>query len=126
MIFGIGTDIVRVTRMQKNIERYGEKFAERILTAAELGEYRQEARPAHFLAKRFAAKEAAAKAMGTGFRDGLMLHHIGVTHDRAGKPQLVFTDQAAEFVRTHGITSVHVSLADEEDHAVAFVTLAKD
>lgn len=126
MIFGIGTDIVRVARMQKNIERYGEKFAERMLTAAELEDYRREARKAHFLAKRFAAKEAAAKAMGTGFRDGLMLHHIGVTHDAAGKPQLAFTDQAAEFIRANAIVSVHVSLADEEDHAVAFVTLACD
>lgn len=126
MIFGIGTDIVRVDRMQKNIERHGERFAERILTVAELDEFRNEARPAHFLAKRFAAKEAAAKAMGTGFRDGLMLHHIGVTHDQAGKPQLAFTDQAEEFIRRHGITSVHVSLADEQDHAVAFVTLATD
>lgn len=124
MIFGIGTDIVRVARMQKNIERYGEKFAERILTPAELTEFRKESRQAHFLAKRFAAKEAAAKAMGTGFRDGLMLHHIGVTHDAAGKPHLAFTDQAAEFVQANRITGVHVSLSDEEDHAVAFVTLA--
>lgn len=124
MIFGIGTDIVRVARMQKNIERYGEKFAERILTSAELAEFRKESRQAHFLAKRFAAKEAAAKAMGTGFRDGLMLHHIGVTHDAVGKPHLAFTDQAAEFVQANRITSVHVSLSDEEDHAVAFVTLA--
>lgn len=126
MIFGIGTDIVRVARMQQNIERYGEKFAERILTRAELEDYRREARKAHFLAKRFAAKEAAAKAMGTGFRDGLMLHHIGVTHDAAGKPQLAFTDQAADFIRANAIVGVHVSLADEEDHAVAFVTLALD
>jgi len=124
MIFGIGTDIVRVARMQKNIERYGERFAERILTSAEMAEYHLEARKAHFLAKRFAAKEAAAKAMGTGFRDGLMLHHIGVTHDAAGKPHLAFSDHAADFIRSHGINSIHVSLADEEDHAVAFVTLA--
>lgn len=125
MIFGIGTDIVRVARMQKNVERYGEKFAERILTGSELEEYRSESRKAHFLAKRFAAKEAAAKAMGTGFRDGLMLHHIGVTHDAAGKPQLAFSDQAAEFIAANAITGIHVSLADEEDHAVAFVTLSR-
>jgi len=125
VIFGIGTDIVRVARMQKNVERYGEKFAERILTGAELEEYRLETRKAHFLAKRFAAKEAAAKAMGTGFRDGLMLHHIGVTHDSAGKPQLAFSDQAAEFIAANAITGIHVSLADEEDNAVAFVTLSK-
>ena len=126
MIFGIGTDIVRVARMQQNIERYGEKFAERILTPTELQEFRRESRPAHFLAKRFAAKEAAAKAMGTGFRDGLHFHHIGVGHDAAGKPRLEFTDEAAAFVQAHAITNVHVSLADEEDHAVAFVTLATD
>jgi holo-[acyl-carrier protein] synthase len=126
MIFGIGTDIVRVARMQQNIERHGERFAERILTDAELGDYHRDARKAHFLAKRFAAKEAAAKAMGTGFRDGLALGNIGVAHDAAGKPFLEFNGCAADFVRTRGITAAHVSLADEEDHAVAFVTLTTD
>jgi len=126
MIFGIGTDIVRVSRMQKNIGRYGDKFAERILTPAEMEDYRKDARKAHFLAKRFAAKEAAAKAMGTGFSDGLAFSHIGVSHDSAGKPSLEFSGHAAEFIRFKGITSAHVSLADEEDHAVAFVTLVRD
>ena len=126
MIYGIGTDIVRVERMRMNIERYGDKFVERILTDAELQDYTREARKAHFLAKRFAAKEAAAKAMGTGFSNGLALRHIGITHDPAGKPQLEFTEHAADFVREKGITHAHVSLADEEDHAVAFVTLSTD
>ncbi len=123
MIFGIGTDIVRVARMQQDIARYGEKFAERILTAKELDEFRQSPQPANFLARRFAAKEAAAKAMGTGFRDGLHLRDIGVGHDIHGKPLLEFSGRAIEFVREKGITTVHVSLADEEDNAVAFVTL---
>ncbi|MDA8364899.1 MAG: holo-ACP synthase [Gammaproteobacteria bacterium] len=126
MIFGIGTDIVRVSRMQRNIERYGDRFALRILTAAEMEDYRREVRKAHFLAKRFAAKEAAAKAMGTGFSGGLGYRDIGVSHDRAGKPALEFSGTAAEFMRSRGINSTHVSLADEEDHAVAFVTLARD
>lgn len=126
MIYGIGTDIVRVARMQSNIERYGDKFVERILTDAEQEDYAKEARKAHFLAKRFAAKEAAAKAMGTGFSNGLALRHIGVTHDPAGKPQLEFTGYAADFVREKGIIRALVSLADEEDHAVAFVTLSTD
>ena len=95
MIFGIGTDIVRVTRMQRSLERYGQRFAERILAAEELAEFSLEARKAHFLAKRFAAKEAAAKAMGTGFRDGLALRHIAVGHDALGKPQLIFSGKAA-------------------------------
>ncbi len=123
MIFGIGTDIVRVARMQADIARYGEKFAERILTAKELDEFRQSPQPANFLARRFAAKEAAAKAMGTGFRDGLHLRDIGVGHDPNGRPLLEFSGRASEFVRAQGITTVHVSLADEEDNAVAFVTL---
>lgn len=123
MIYGIGTDIVRVARMQADLARFGDKFAERILTDAELDEYRQSNARAHFLARRFAAKEAAAKAMGTGFRDGLSPRNIGVTHDAQGKPLLEFSGRALEFVRAKRITTVHVSLADEADHAVAFVTL---
>lgn len=123
MIYGIGTDIVRVARMEQDLARYGDKFAERILTDTELNEYRRAGERAHFLARRFAAKEAAAKAMGTGFRDGLRLRDIGVTHDANGKPLLEFTGRAREFVKEKGISTVHISLADEEDNAVAFVTL---
>ena len=67
MIFGIGTDIVRVSRLRRDLERFGVRFAERILTDDELAEFHQKENKAHFLARRFAAKEAAAKAMGTGF-----------------------------------------------------------
>lgn len=123
MIFGIGTDIVRVSRLQRDLERFGVRFAERILTADELAEFHRKENKAHFLARRFAAKEAAAKAMGTGFALGLQLRHIGVAHDALGKPQLVFAGRALEFVRERGVTTAHVSLADEDDHAVAFVTL---
>lgn len=123
MIFGIGTDIVRVSRLAADLERFGEKFAERILTEAELAEFRAVAAKANFLARRFAAKEAAAKAMGTGFANGLSLRHIGVTHDGNGKPELVFAGRALEFMREKRIRVAHVSLADEVDHAVAFVTL---
>lgn len=126
MIYGIGTDIVRVARMQRNVDRYGEKFAQRILTEEELGEYRRTPRPAQFLAKRFAAKEAAAKAMGTGFSNGLCFGHIGVAHDGAGKPLLQFTDYAAEFMAHHRIAQVHLSLSDEAEYAVAFVVLATE
>jgi holo-[acyl-carrier protein] synthase len=125
MIFGIGTDIVRVARIEQDLRRFGERFAERILTADELEEFRLNPRPAHFLARRFAAKEATAKAMGTGFANGLSWRHIGVGHDAAGKPMLEFSGEAEEFLRRHGIAVTHISLADEEDHAVAFVTLEK-
>ncbi len=126
MIFGIGTDIVRVARFEKSLARYGERFARRILTDTEFADFKQIARPAHFLAKRFAAKEAAAKAMGTGFRNGLSLRHIGVSHDVNGKPQLQFSGVAADFLDHNSINNAHISLADEQEHAVAFVTLSRD
>ncbi len=126
MIFGIGTDIVRVERIERILEQRGERFARRILTEREYADLRQAHAPAHFLARRFAAKEAAAKAMGTGFRKGLHLHHIGVGHDGNGRPLLEFDGYAAEFMRDHGIRSAHLSLADEREYAVAFVTLSTD
>lgn len=124
MIHGIGTDIVRVSRMHRNLERFGQRFAARILTEAELAEFVRHPRQAHFLAKRFAAKEAAAKAMGIGFRNGLRLRDIGVVHDANGRPLLQFIGYAQAFVQERRITDAHVSLADEEDYAVAFVALA--
>jgi holo-[acyl-carrier protein] synthase len=123
MIFGIGTDIVHVKRMHDNLEQYGDKFARRILTDAEFTEFQNKNNKTAFLAKRFAAKEATAKAMGTGFSDGLSLRHIGVIHDAAGKPMLEFSDVAARFISAQNIKQSYLSLADERDYAVAFVTL---
>ena len=123
MIFGIGTDIVRVARMQQDLDRFGERFAARILTENEMQEFRRNAGKANFLARRFAAKEAAVKALGTGFSQGIQLHDIEVGHDAQGKPLLEFHGRAREFMRENSITVSHISLADEQDHAVAFVTL---
>ena len=125
MIFGIGTDIVRVDRMRANMARYGDKFARRILTVTEFEEFCVSRQPAHFLAKRFAAKEAAAKALGTGFRNGLSLRDIGVTHDAHGKPQLAYYGKAEDLRRTLSIGEGHLSIADERDYAVAFVALLR-
>lgn len=123
MIYGIGTDIVHVKRMRDNLDKYKDKFARRILTDSEFVEFESKNDKAAFLAKRFAAKEAAAKAMGTGFSQGLSLHHIGVGHDDAGKPVLEFSDVAEKFIQEKKIKQAHLSLADERDYAVAFVTL---
>jgi len=123
MIFGIGTDIVRVGRIRDDLSRFGDRFAERILTASELLEFHQNVNKANFLARRFAAKEAAVKAMGTGFSNGVQLHDIEVTHDEQGKPMLAFHGRAREFMQERSVAVAHISLADEQDHAVAFVTL---
>lgn len=123
MIYGIGTDIVHVKRMRDNLDKYEDKFARRILTDSEFAEFKNKKDKAAFLAKRFAAKEATVKAMGTGFTQGLSLHHIGVGHDAAGKPILEFLDLAEIFIQEKKIKQAHLSLADERDYAVAFVTL---
>jgi len=125
MIFGIGTDIVAVARMSGIVERHGGKFAQRVLAASELEEYRAASDKARFLAKRFAAKEAAAKALGTGFAGGLSLRHIAVTHDENGRPLLQFVGYAAQLAHRLGIGEAFVSVADERDYALAYVTLQR-
>jgi holo-[acyl-carrier protein] synthase len=125
VIFGIGTDIVSVSRMESALSRHGDRFAERILAEMELEEYRQTAKPAHFLAKRFAAKEAAAKAFGTGFRDGIAMADFIINHDNLGKPLLFFAGRAESFCHEHGVGESFISISDEKEHAVAFVTLLK-
>lgn len=125
MIVGIGTDIVRIARIEGMLDRYGLRVAERILSAEELQEFSTVARPARFLAKRFAVKEAVAKAFGTGFRDGLSLRHIGLRHDELGRPLLTFTERAEEIRVQLQVSVSHVSVADEQDYAIAFVTLQR-
>lgn len=122
-IYGIGTDIVRIARMEDDLRRYGERFAQRILAPAELEEYRASRMPARFLAKRFAAKEAAVKALGTGFSQGVSLHHFAVGHEAAGRPYLIYGGEAQRLCREFGIVASHLSIADETEYAVAFVTL---
>ena len=125
MLVGIGTDIVRIARFERMLERHGTRIAERILGAEELREFAACARPARFLAKRFAVKEAVAKAFGTGFRDGLSLRHIGLKHDGLGRPELSFSGRATELCALLRVGDSHVSVADEDDYAVAFVTLLR-
>lgn len=123
MIFGIGTDIVSVGRIAEASERHGPAFAARLLTPAELAEYAQQPHPARFLAKRFAAKEAFAKATGQGLRHPVTLHNITVGHDELGKPTLQCAPELESFLNTLGVTCHHLSISDEHEHVVAFVIL---
>jgi holo-[acyl-carrier protein] synthase len=123
MIFGIGTDIVEYARIEAMWVRYDARFAERVLSERELPSFKSSPHAARFLAKRFAAKEAFAKAIGSGLRDPVSLRRISVTHDGLGKPVLLF-DQV---LRTHlaqlGISGHHLSISDERSMIVAFVVL---
>lgn len=129
MIIGIGNDLVAIERIAHNIETHGTRFVTRCFNAEEIA--RAENRPAAVrastYAKRFAAKEAAAKALGTGFRDGLHLADIGVLNDEAGKPFLTLSDKARaglDAITPAGMKAlIHVSLSDDKDFAQAFVII---
>lgn len=125
MIYGIGTDLVETSRIARLLEKYGERFARRLLTDEEWPEYTKSMQPAMFLAKRFAAKEALAKAFGTGIRHPVSLSHIGVTHDTSGKPYFKFHPELHTLAQNEGITRHHLSISDELNLACAFVILEK-
>ncbi len=123
MIFGIGTDIVQINRMQENLDKIGERFAQRILSDQEYLEFLEHPSKSAFLSKRFAAKEATVKAFGTGFRNGISMKHIQVEHDELGKPILVFSAAAKAVAEQNNIARSHISIADEKEFAVAYVVL---
>lgn len=123
MIFGIGTDIVEYARIEALWARYGERFAERLLSERELAECRASSQPARLLAKRFAAKEAFAKAVGSGMRHPVGFQRIGVTHDGLGKPVLQFDEILRTYLAQLGVNGHHLSISDERDMIVAFVVL---
>lgn len=124
-IYGVGTDIVRIERIEASLARHGERFARRILAPSEVAAYHAARHPARLLAKRFAAKEAAAKALGTGFRGGVGLRDIAVDHEPGGRPFLRFSGGADALCHTLGIAESHLSLSDEQEYAIAFVTLVR-
>jgi holo-[acyl-carrier protein] synthase len=123
MIFGIGTDIVAYSRIEALHQRYGERFARRILSETEMAEFFKHAHPARLLMKRFAAKEALAKAVGTGLHHPVSMTQMTVTHDPLGKPSFVFSLQLLDYIYEIGIKRHHLSISDERDIAVAFVIL---
>jgi holo-[acyl-carrier protein] synthase len=126
VIFGVGVDIVQIDRMERGLERHGERFYRRILTDAEQAEFLGLQQKPRFLASRFAAKEAFVKALGTGFQLGLTHRDAGVEHDELGRPVLTFSPRALELMRERGVGQGHLSLSDEIHYAVAFVTLEKE
>lgn len=123
MIYGIGTDIVEVSRIEESLVRFGNTFAQRILTEDEYLEFQLSQVQARFLAKRFAAKEAFGKALGTGLRTPVTMQQIGVGHNDLGKPVLVLGKDLQAWTDERGIKVMHISISDEKALAVAFVVL---
>ena len=125
MIVGIGTDIARIERFEAGMARHGERFARRLLGAQELARFADHPQPAAFLAKRFAAKEAFVKALGTGLRQGMRFTQIQVVNDALGTPSFVLSDEAEALTARAGIRHLHLSISDERDQAIAFVVLER-
>lgn len=123
MIRGIGTDIVYISRIENVRDRFGERFLRRFLSRAEYDEYQRRKASASFLAKRFAAKEAAAKALGVGIGKGARLREIEVLNDANGKPVLHLHGETARTAQRLGVSATHIAISDERDIAQAFVVL---
>ena len=125
-IFGIGIDIVQIDRMALSIDKYGDKFVNKILHENEIEKYYALKNKERYLAKRFAAKEAFAKALGTGIVEGVTLPRIEVINDKLGKPEIVLHDITKQKISSLGINSIFLSISDEKNYAVAQVVLERN
>ena len=121
MIMGVGVDIAELERIGSAYSRFGDKFSSRILTPAEMALVPANAIP--YLASRFAAKEAAVKALGTGFSGGISFQDIELRSDALGKPLIFFHNQAQIRCRALGVRTAHITLSHSRDNAVAMVIL---
>ena len=127
MIVGLGSDLTDIRRIEKSLVRFGERFVTRIFTDVERARSERKADPAASYAKRFAAKEACAKALGTGFRDGVFWRDMGVVNARSGQPTMALTGGAAArlaaIIPLGWEARIHLSLTDDHPYALAFVVI---
>lgn len=122
MILGVGTDMIEIRRIESSIDQFGERFLRRVFTSEEI-DYcqRKKKHAAESFAARFAAKEAGAKALGTGISRGVAWKEIEVRREPSGRPTLHFTGRARELADQLGITGLSVSLTHSRDLALAVV-----
>jgi holo-[acyl-carrier protein] synthase len=123
MIFGVGTDVVEMARIQATYERFGEHFVNRILMPEELELFRRSKNPVRFLAMRFAGKEATVKAMGTGFAHGVWLRDVGITNNDWGRPLIIWSERGRRVCDRLGVGNGHVSLTDDAGLIIAFAVV---
>ena len=125
MIFGIGVDVLEAARINKSLERFGERFTRHLLMPQEMAQLARTRRPERFIAMRFAAKEAIVKAMGTGFAHGVWIRDVGVVQNEWGKPEVVFSERGERVRRQLGVGEGHVTLTDEAGLIVAVAVLMR-
>ena len=125
MIFGIGTDVVQLSRIEATWARHGEHFVERLLLPEEERAFRAYKRPARFLAMRFAAKEAIVKALGTGFAHGIWIRDVGIAPNAWGRPEVIWSELGPRRRDELGAGEGHVTLTDEAGLVVAVAVLMR-
>ncbi len=123
MIYGIGVDVLKLSRIERCYQRFGQHFVARLLLPEERVQLLQTKRPERFLAMRFAAKEALVKAMGTGFAHGMWIRDVGIVQNSWGKPEVIYSARGDRLRRTLGIGAGHVTLTDEAGLIVAVAVL---
>ena len=127
MIVGIGSDLCNISRVEKTLERYGDRFIQRCFTQVEQRKSEGRAQRAASHAKRFAAKEACSKALGTGLNHGVFWHDMGVVNLPSGKPTMKLTGGAAErlakLIPAGHEAVIHLSITDEHPMAMAYVII---
>jgi holo-[acyl-carrier protein] synthase len=125
MIFGVGTDIVELSRIQETFNRFGDHFVERLLMAEERELFERNKWPVRFLAMRFAAKEATVKAMGTGFAHGMWIRDVGIINNDWGRPEVIWSQRGQGVCERLGIGAGHVSLSDDAGLVIAFAMVER-
>jgi holo-[acyl-carrier protein] synthase len=125
MIFGIGSDILQMSRLERVYERHGDRFARRLLLDAEWSLYQQSRNKVRFLGMRFAAKEAIAKALGTGFANGIWVRDVGSVPNALGQPQVVYSDRGRALCERLGVGAGFLTLTDEAGLIVAVAILLR-
>ena len=123
MIYGVGTDIVKLSRVQRTYDRFGQRFVERLLMDEEVEQFDRNKWPVRFLAMRFAAKEATVKAMGTGFAHGVWIRDVGTINNAWGRPEIIWSDRGRARCGELGIGDGHVSLTDDAGLIMAFAVV---
>jgi holo-[acyl-carrier protein] synthase len=123
MVLGVGTDLVETKRVQDSIDRFGERFVERIFTAGEIAYCNRKRNSAESFAARFAAKEAAAKALGTGISRGVSWKEFEVRRETSGRPTLHLSGRAAELAEAMGVRKIQLSLTHSRELAMAVVVV---